>query len=492
MTTALKVGLFATLCLVVLGYFVLRIEDWDLFGKKGPTVAAQFDSVAGLDDKAAVRIAGVRVGRVDGVGLGPDGKTARVTLRLDRPVRLTEGTTANLASAGLLGEKYVEIVPGPAEAPELGPGAVIGGSTPMGLDQAMAKLSEVADSIGQITDSVAGRGGETSLSRLIENLEAVSLEIRALVAANRSQVDATVANFERLSGTLADELPRLADQLERVLGQVDAVLAENRGTLQESMANVRDLTTRLQTSVDNLNTITSKVASGEGTIGKLISSDEAHDTLVDTLGSIDSGVKSLSATLGKAQKLKLYLGAEGSYLTEAEDSRSLFRLDADPQSGRFYRVELVDDPRGKVRRKTRQEVVTLPDGTVETTTTRTVTREEETTLSAQFGFILGRTRLRAGLFESTGGAGVDYALLSDRISLSLDAYDFNRQDETSDDADLAPHLRLTGRYWLRPSIYLQAGYDDFLESRRDSLFLGAGVRWSDDDLKYLLGSIPKF
>jgi phospholipid/cholesterol/gamma-HCH transport system substrate-binding protein len=490
MTTALKVGLFATLCLVILGYFILRIEDLDLFGSRGPTVQARFDSVAGLDDKAAVRIAGVRVGRVDGVGLDADGKTARVTLRLDRPVRLTEGTTASLASAGMLGEKYVEIVPGPAEAPELAPGAVIGGSTPMGLDQALAKLSGVADSIGQITDSVAGRGGETSLSRLIENLEAVSVEIRALVASNRSQVDATVANFERLSGTLADELPKLAAQLERVLGQVDAVLAENRGTLQESMANIRDLTTRLQTSVDNLNTITTKVASGEGTIGKLIASDEAHDSLVETLGSIDEGVKTLSGTLGKAQKLKLYLGAEGAYLTEVEDSRAVFRLDADPQSGRFYRIELVDDPRGKVERKVRQETVTLPDGTVGTTTTRTVTSEDSTTLSAQLGFILGRARLRAGLVESTAGAGVDYSLFTDRVSLSLDAFDFNRQ--STDAEDIAPHLRFTGRWWLRSSIFLQAGYDDFLEGDRDSLFLGGGVRWSDDDLKYLLSSIPRF
>jgi phospholipid/cholesterol/gamma-HCH transport system substrate-binding protein len=492
MTTALKVGVFATLCLLVLGFFILRIEDWNPFRRGGSTVSARFDSVAGLDDKAAVRVAGVRVGSVDGVGLHEDGKSARITLRLDQPVRLTEGSTARLASAGLLGEKYVEIVPGPADAPALPSGVVLEGTTPMGFDEAMAKLSGVADSIGAITDSVAGRGGETSLSRLIENLEAVSLEIRALVAANRSQVDATVANFERLSGTLADELPRLAAQLERVLGQVDSVITENRSTLQESMANVRELTGRLQTSVDNLNTITSKIASGEGTIGKLVSSDEAHDTLVDTLGSIEGGVKSLTDTLGRAQKLKLYLGAEGSYLTEAEDSRAAFRLDADPQSGRFYRVEIVDDPRGRVRRKTHQETVTLPDGTVETTTTRSVTREEKTTLSAQFGFTFGNARLRAGLFESTGGAGVDYALLRDRVSFSLDAFDFGRQDDTADEGDLAPHLRVTGRYWLRPSIFLQAGYDDFLESERDSLFLGAGVRWSDDDIKYLLGSIPRF
>ena len=69
MNQALRVGIFMTACLLVIGYMILRIEDISLFGRKGPTVDIVFDSVAGLDDKAAVRIAGVRVGRVDGIGL---------------------------------------------------------------------------------------------------------------------------------------------------------------------------------------------------------------------------------------------------------------------------------------------------------------------------------------------------------------------------------------------------------------------------------------
>ena len=69
MSSAVKVGLFATLCLLVLAYLILRVEDVELFAPTAQQVDAVFDSVAGLDDKAAVRVAGVRVGRVDGVGL---------------------------------------------------------------------------------------------------------------------------------------------------------------------------------------------------------------------------------------------------------------------------------------------------------------------------------------------------------------------------------------------------------------------------------------
>lgn len=484
MSTAVRVGLFMTVCLLVLGYFILKIEDYDLFARGNQRIDAVFDSVAGLDDKAAVRVAGVRIGRVDGVGL--DGARARVTLRLEQPLKLTRGTTASIATSGLLGEKYVELVPGPPDAALLPPGTVLEGTTPITFDQAMAKLNNVADGIQNVTGSLSGQGGDTPVSRLIANLEAVSAEIRDLVQANKAQVNATVGNFERFSATLADQLPKLTAQIERVMAQVDAVLAENRENLKGSMANIREMTDRVQTSVDNLNEITGKIASGEGTIGKLVNSDEAHTQLMSALNSVDSGVKSLSDTLGRVQKLKLNLGIEGSYLSELSESRTVVGLDLDPQSGKFYHVEVVDDPAGKLRDKTQVITTTHPDGTQEEETIHTLTRENQTTVSAQFGFKFGDARLRAGLFESKGGAAIDYGFLEDKLWLSLEAYDFSRPN------DLDPHLRLSGRWWLSPNIYLMGGYDDPLVKARDSLFVGGGIRWSDDDLKYLMGSVPKF
>ena len=45
---------------------------------------------------------------------------------------------------------------------------------------------------------------------------------------------------------------------------------------------------------------------------------------------------------------------------------------------------------------------------------------------------------------------------------------------------------------MTPNVYLRGGYDDFLVRDYESFFVGAGVRWTDRDLKYLLGSVPKF
>lgn len=492
MNQALKVGIFMTICLLVLGWLVLRIEDLNLWGSAGQRVDALFDSVAGLDDKSAVRVAGVRVGRVDGIRL--EGRRARVTLLLETPMTLVEGTRALVSNMGLLGDKYVELIPGPDGGRPLAAGETIAGETPISFDQAMAKLESIGDSIQNVTSSLAGGGGEGEggIGGLIASFRQTADEIRALVVANRASLDGTVRNFERFSATLADELPRLTAQIERTLSQVETLMAENRDDLRGSMTNIRSLTEKMHTSVENLNEISGRIARGEGTIGKLVNSEEAHNELVTALQSVEKGVDTLTDTLGRIQKLELELGLEGLAYTDLDDSRAAFRLDLLPhgrESDRFYRVELVSDPRGRVVEKETYYTIERPDGSLETVTLNRVSIDRSKRLfSALLGlpFANQRGRLWAGLIESRAGAQVDYGLVEQRLWLSLEAFDFNRE------LDRDPHLRASLRWDVTPNVYLRGGYDDFLVRDYESFFVGAGVRWTDRDLKYLLGSVPKF
>ena len=491
MAQAVKVGIFAAICLVVLAVLIWKIEDVNPFAPKQRRVDAVFDSVAGLDEKATVRVAGVRVGQVESLGLGPNGRNARVTIRLEKPLDLRAGTIARVANLGLLGEKYVEILPGPAGGPPLPENAILPGETPVSLDDAMAELGEIGKSIQRATGSFANVDLGGSIDRLVKDLELTSREIRLVVAENRATVNSTLDNFNQASAILARELPRLAEQMNRTLAQIDGLLAENRTNVAGSTENIRELTGSLQTSVDNLNKISSKIASGEGTIGKLVNSEQAHDELVKTLDSIQGGVESLSGTLGAVNKFKINLDMQGAYLPGVDEevgpnSRTQFVVDIDPQDQfRLYRAGIVTTPQGKRRDKTQVVTVTNPDGTEETTTTRTVSRERSNQVSALFGYRTPQDlRLWAGLIESSGGAQVEYPLFDKRLWLSFEAYDFNRPN------DEAPHLRLTGRYQLNPNLYLIGGYDDPLE--RSSLFIGGGIRWNDDNIKYLLGAVPKF
>jgi phospholipid/cholesterol/gamma-HCH transport system substrate-binding protein len=484
MSQAVKVGIFATVCLVVLAVLIWQIEDINPFAEEGRRIDAVFDSVAGLDEKASVRVAGVRVGRVDGVGL--QDRKARVTLLLEQPVPLVEGTIARVANLGLLGEKYIEIVPGPPGGRPLPEDAVLPGETPPTIDEAIAKINDIGESIQEMTGSLSGADIGGGINRLVDELELTSREIRLLVAENRANLGATIGNFRQASAALATELPRLADQMNRTLAQIETLVASNRGGVSESLENIREVTDRLQTSVDNFNQISGKIARGEGTIGKLVNDEEAYDKVVSTLDSIEGGVESLSGTLGAINRFRIDLDMQGYVLPGLEESGSqtTLLLDIDPQDDkRLYRAGISSPPGGKRREKTETITVTNPDGTTEVTTVNKITTEKSYAATGLFGYRgPNDVRLFAGLIENSGGAQVEYPLLDDRFLVSFEAFDFNRPE------DLSPHLRLTGRWRFHPNLYLVGGYDDFLED--DSFFLGGGIRWNDENIKYLLGAVP--
>jgi hypothetical protein len=54
---------------------------------------------------------------------------------------------------------------------------------------------------------------------------------------------------------------------------------------------------------------------------------------------------------------------------------------------------------------------------------------------------------------------------------------------------MSPHARVSGRWFFHPNFYVLGGWDDPLEQHQDSLFLGAGARWTDENLKWLLRSV---
>lgn len=491
MAQAVKVGIFATICLILLAFLIWNIEGINPFRPKAATLEAVFHSVAGLDDKAAVRVAGVRVGKVDGIRL--DGQQARVTLVLEKPLPLTVGTTARISNMGLLGDKYVELLPGPIDAPPLPPGTVLVGSTPISFDDALAKLNGVGESVQQVAGSLAGANLGPAISDLVHDIQLTSQEIRTLVAENRANVGATVANFDRVSATLAEEIPRLSTQMQRALDQISTVVAENRGNLSSSMENIRTATDKVQTSIDNLNKITGKIASGEGTIGKLVNDDQAYNQVVKTLDSIQGGVASLSETLGAVKKFNLDLDLQSVYLAsptkpdaaglDKVTSQSRFGLVLDPQDGkRIYKAALGTTRDGKRKTKTQTFVTEGPAGTT-TETVKTFTSEDSYAASVLLGYKgFKDMRLWGGLIEGKGGVQVEYPLLDRRLWLSLEAFDFSREQ------NLSPHLRVSGQWQLNPNLYILGGYDDVLEHH--SLFLGGGIHWRDDNLKYLLGSVP--
>ncbi|HSX77034.1 MAG TPA: outer membrane lipid asymmetry maintenance protein MlaD [Candidatus Saccharimonadia bacterium] len=105
-----SVGLFVVIGLCALAYLSMRLGQLQLGRGNTYDLIAVFPTVAGLRAGATVEIAGVQVGRVQGIKLAD--YAAAVTLRIDKQVQLQEDAIASIRTRGLIGEKYVRISPG--------------------------------------------------------------------------------------------------------------------------------------------------------------------------------------------------------------------------------------------------------------------------------------------------------------------------------------------------------------------------------------------
>ena len=82
---------------------------------QGYQVTAQFERIDGIRDGGDVRIAGVKVGSIQSATLDPNTFLAEVRMSIDPAYKLPDDTVAEIVSAGLLGDRYLALVPGGSE-----------------------------------------------------------------------------------------------------------------------------------------------------------------------------------------------------------------------------------------------------------------------------------------------------------------------------------------------------------------------------------------
>lgn len=113
----IMVGLFLVLGFLASLFMALQAANLGSFsfGNKTYAVTADFDNIGGLKPRAAVKSAGVVVGRVRSIEFDPESFQARVTLDMQAKYPFPADSSAKILTAGLLGEQYVGIEPGADE-----------------------------------------------------------------------------------------------------------------------------------------------------------------------------------------------------------------------------------------------------------------------------------------------------------------------------------------------------------------------------------------
>ncbi len=478
MQTEAKVGIAVILSAALLVLLLGKVERWTNADQVGTLLTARFDTVAGLELKSPVQVAGVRVGEVASIHLTDN--QAEVGILLLPGVTIYRGAKASIKSTGLLGEKYLELIPGDASQGSYQEGESIPQKEGSGdLDRLVSQLNAVSDDIravaGALRASLAGEEGQSRLAEILENTRQFTRALNDRGPKALARLDNILARIENGDGTLGKLVndDNAYAELEKTLADVREVMAKvkrGEGSLGK-LINDPALYERLEGAAAGVEEITAKVNRGEGTLGRLLEDDS-------TVESFNAAMESVGAIGDRLTKLRTFITFRNEFQFRTSDNKGYFTLRLDPGSKRHYVLEIVNDPAGRVKRT---NLVSTVNGTV--TNTEIIETKRKLLFTGLFDQRFGKWGVRGGLMESTFGIGVDYGGW-DQFSVLVDAWDFDSERPQQD----SPHLKGTARFRWGPYVFIQGGWDNLLNRDVDTLFFGAGLSFEDDDIKYLLGS----
>jgi len=106
------VGIFMLIGFICFSWISIKLGKLDLFGEENYPVNARFSSVSGLKEGAVIEIAGVSVGKVSSIKLDSEDFEAVVELTINKNIKLQEDSIASIRTAGIIGDRYINISPG--------------------------------------------------------------------------------------------------------------------------------------------------------------------------------------------------------------------------------------------------------------------------------------------------------------------------------------------------------------------------------------------
>ncbi|MDC8983111.1 virulence factor Mce family protein [Mycobacterium marinum] len=294
------------------------------FFDQGTSVCAYFADVGGLRTGNTVEVSGYPVGKVSSIELDEPG--ARVTFKVDKNIRLGERTEVAIKTKGLLGSKFVEVMPR-GEGHLTGPIPVERTMSPYQLPDALGdlastisglntgQLSESLDTLAQtFADTPADfRNAVQGVARLARTLNQRDVQLRSLLD-NAARATGVLANrTDQIAGLVRDTNALLV-QLRTQSAALDQIWANISAVARQLKGFIADNRQELRPALDKLNGVLDIVESRKERLQQAI---PLINTYVMSLGeSVSSGpfFKAYVVNLLPGQFVQPFIGAAFSDL----------------------------------------------------------------------------------------------------------------------------------------------------------------------------------
>jgi phospholipid/cholesterol/gamma-HCH transport system substrate-binding protein len=505
----LKVGLL-TLFVAVTGYSLWKAVAEHASGTNGRPLVARFHDAAGLASKSRVVIAGLTIGEIADRQL--EGNIAKVTITVQRQIKIYSNAIVYKKSSSLLGEFYIDIDPGTPQSKNpdgtitqnhlLKDGeAILNVQESTGTDQIFRQVSVTIPKFDAALEEITGLAKDIrsivqhQVNSIASNVDKMVAENAKTVTAILDTAERSLGNIERITADIKkitgkDDLGNTISNLEAATGEAKLLLAEARVELSKTGGIVREKLDKLDKTLDNLAratdstaSITDKIDKDQGTLGRLVN----DPTIADNVTDITEDVKTFTSAIGGLQTI---VGIRGEYNFFAKSFRSYASIQINTRKDKFYLIEMVSDPNGNISKDL-----------VYDEATDSWDRRYTASDKFRFTFMLGKrfdmVSVRLGIKESSGGVGADLHLFDDDLTVSADVFDWSYR--------VAPRVKLQLAWRFFQYLYIYAGVDDLLNPRQSlditgdkidneadewsfglDFFAGAQLRFTDSDLSSLL------
>ncbi|MHB8418815.1 MAG: MlaD family protein [Myxococcales bacterium] len=521
LVTPFRVGLFVLAATLAFIGFYSFVHKGGLTKENSLEVYAVFHDAAGLEKKTLVQIAGIPVGEVTEISLWQQ-QYARLTILIKKSVHVRTDAALTKRSASILGEYVLDLYPGSEAAQPMPPeGEITHVYDEQGLQQVFQSLGKVTDDIQAVTKELRGliAGNAGSIQNIVGNISELTRSLNNVVSSNGESLRATLDNFERLSAQLAsltsnqrgnlgeivDNVKVVTEAAKEALTTLNGILGANKGELQQNFKGITQTLADLDHSLQNVEKITSSIEQGHGALGRLVTDDALADKIDKAVGGATDFVSRLTG-------MKTEVSLEDDYMFGEQSSKGYLNLKLITKPDKYYLLQLVDDSRGTPSFSYTQN---NPPGPLQASSQEVTTTTRSFKFSAEFAKTFFSespmpATVRLGMIESTAGGGLDLNLLDNHLGLTADLFDFD------DYIQPYPRLRAYATARLFDHVEIRGGFDDIInctnmsgpawncavrnevapQSRGYTLggreaFLGVGFYFTDEDLKAVLSVAPK-
>jgi phospholipid/cholesterol/gamma-HCH transport system substrate-binding protein len=286
-TPETKVGVFTTaalLALFSLFFWLNRVN----FLQKGAEVEVIFERIDSLRPGAPAKYIGVDIGRISKIYFEKD--YIVVAVHINQGFELPHTSKATIASAGVVGDKFLELEPlKPGETPL--PGKRIKGYPPASLDQFYDKAYQVLESLQTAIDSINKLVNDpettNSIKNSLVNIEKITASAKRMIATNEVIINELVRN----ANTASIQLAEASATANRFLGQFTAD-GRTVSDLKEALAYIKKV------SID-LEKFSAILAEQGPQVGVIM--DDAHKTMQSINQAAQSVNKAVNSLTGSGE-----------------------------------------------------------------------------------------------------------------------------------------------------------------------------------------------